>query len=180
MTSLHDPEDFNRGPGVVHAGLAWAVEVDPVMLQAHMEVYIAHKPAITTLRLCSRFGHGSIARLPREFVDSVEKLLIVEAAEVAEREWSMRKRCLQLECVPRDHLDEFLTDEWTWHFKQGEGDIRFLNEYLEERAREDVAPELHCSAVQEWNDCFLDSDCPAVRNSNTLHSLFTYKHKEVG
>ena len=41
----------------------WSIEISPDQLGAHLEAYINALPAITTFRLCNRYGKGKKVQL---------------------------------------------------------------------------------------------------------------------
>lgn len=63
---------------IVSPTVKWALPVRPDELGWHLEVYQKTLPALTTLRLCHRFGKGPDAhdtKLPFEILDAIETIL---------------------------------------------------------------------------------------------------------
>lgn len=78
-------------------------------LGAHLEVYVATLPTITTLRLCNRFGTGNnchVNRLPVELVKLVEELIVEPEREKALSTWSRQHRCYEDRCTLFEHYSE--------------------------------------------------------------------------
>lgn len=78
-------------------------------LGAHLEVYVATLPTITTLRLCNRFGTGNnchVNRLPVELVKLVEEQIVETEREKALSMWSRQHRCYENQCTIFDHYSE--------------------------------------------------------------------------
>ena len=56
-----------------------AVPVPVHLLGAHLQAYAELQPAVNTLRLCNRHGHGdhaAISRLPVELITAIESYII--------------------------------------------------------------------------------------------------------
>lgn len=80
------------------------VKVDK--LGTHLQAYVETLPAITTLRLCNRFGTGPkcfINKLPTELIEQIEGLIVQSVREEHRKVWSKMYRCWTDNC-------EMLTD----------------------------------------------------------------------
>lgn len=63
--------------------------------------YVQSLPAITTLRLCNRYGKGSscfVNRLPTELVDLIEGYIHLTSRQSAFAEWEQQKNCTLRRC----------------------------------------------------------------------------------
>jgi hypothetical protein len=74
-------------------------------LGAHLEAYVETLPVITTLRLCNRFGKGTISKLPTELTDAIEHLVLEPERERCLISWSKELKCWKRECnMFEDHF----------------------------------------------------------------------------
>lgn len=74
----------------------WAWPVSTARLGAHLEAYKRALPAITTLRLCNRFGQGEkayITKLPIELVTSIEHHLAANQRKKYLKKWQRKADC---------------------------------------------------------------------------------------
>lgn len=97
----------------LEATLTWATPVRVEVLGAHLEAYIDLLPTINTLKLCHRFGNPSttFAKLPKELVLEIERLMIVEARAKHLPAWEADFDCYQQLCEPIEHLTEEALEE---------------------------------------------------------------------
>jgi hypothetical protein len=80
----------------------WALPVRFEKLVAHMEAFEETLPAITTLRLCNRFGQGAnchIHKLPLELVELVGEFVVEPERERRLVVWSKMKKCWDRKCI---------------------------------------------------------------------------------
>jgi hypothetical protein len=74
-------------------------------LGAHLEAYVETLPVITALRLCNRFGKGTISKLPTELIDAIEHLVRESERERCLVSWSKELKCWKQECnMSEDHF----------------------------------------------------------------------------
>lgn len=95
--------------------LVWAVEVDYPQLGARLEAYVDTKAQITTLKACVAHPEARpVSKLLVELVSMVGDALkdIVYTQKIPE--WHQGARCVQNECVGRDH---FKTSELSTRFE---------------------------------------------------------------
>lgn len=89
-------------------------------LGAHLKAYVDALPAISTLRLCNRFGTGDachVNRLPDELVELIEEHIIEVEREEALKIYSKALRCCEDSCEPLDHFtQEELYDAYHSYF----------------------------------------------------------------
>ena len=85
--------------------LAWAAPVDIIELGTSLEAYERQLPAVTTLRLCHRFGDGSLSQLPQEILDHVVSEVHQEDKAAIKPKWERNFACFQGRCTPAQHFE---------------------------------------------------------------------------
>ncbi|KAJ8118122.1 hypothetical protein OPT61_g838 [Boeremia exigua] len=84
--------------------LAWALPVDAAELCASLDTFAALLPHVQTLRLCHRFGSGSLSTLPLELLDLILKMLYESVQAELKRPWDSDFACFQGLCTSPSHL----------------------------------------------------------------------------
>lgn len=168
------PNTWHDCANTTSVGLLWAIPVSPVLLGAHLEVYIKLLPTFTALRLCWRFGKGPRAfvhRLPIELVKSVEDILTAEARVSAEAKWEFDFVCFEGRCQPVHHVSDM---DWEQIYGDIEDDTHYcdsscsregwcpqviqdMNQFLLQRWYEWDWKEEHRSIQHRWYERFVSS-----------------------
>lgn len=89
--------------------LTQAVPIRADLLGARLAAYVLLLPTITALRLCNRFGKGpqaTVAKLPVELLNEIEKYLIEDKRAQLYEEWFSQFKCYETQCSPADHFDK--------------------------------------------------------------------------
>jgi hypothetical protein len=103
--------------------LAWATPIDIEKLGSSIEAYERQLPAITTLRLCHRFGDGPLSQLPQEILDQIVSNVHQREISECKPKWERNYACFQDSCTTGQHLEPWLINElWDEVFVMG-GDL---------------------------------------------------------
>ena len=93
---------------IIKAGIVWAMPVKPDLLGRQIEAYAAALPALNSLRLCHRFGHGpnvNITKLPAEIMLIIEDEVFAHHCQgTGWGEWEEAFQHYESRCAPIDHL----------------------------------------------------------------------------
>lgn len=91
--------------------LKWVIPVDAAQLGASLEGYRDQLPAITTLRLCHRFGGGALSQLPQEILDHIVSDVHRTATAAVQLKWKQTFACFQGRCSRLYHATNSPVDD---------------------------------------------------------------------
>lgn len=138
--------------------LAWSLPVDIVELGASLEAYSSQIQQNTTLRLCHRFGHGPLSKVPQEILDQIIGHGHEAMKQSLRLKWTRNYLCFQDRCSPIDHFqpDEDIFDDIWMHLMEagwniGEAD-KDLDEYTEEERVEMVKDYLNNCSYNPYDE----------------------------
>lgn len=161
-----DEYDPPTSPGVRPVPqLKWATPVDIVELGASLEAFLAQESQITTLRLCHRFGDGSLSQLPQEILDRIIADVRHAQEDLVRPEWDRKLRCFQGRCTRQQHLrfaDPDYEDLWEMIFVDGcygryEGPPLNRVDFTEDQMKDMVDEELIEDGYHSWDEDVLES-----------------------
>ncbi|KAH7399003.1 hypothetical protein DE146DRAFT_514899 [Phaeosphaeria sp. MPI-PUGE-AT-0046c] len=87
--------------------LAWSLPVDVVELGVSLEAFSTQLTQNTTLRLCHRFGHGSLTTLPQEILDQIISHAHETMKATLRGKWEQNYLCFQSRCSRYHHHNEY-------------------------------------------------------------------------
>jgi hypothetical protein len=91
----------------VRVDVAWGMPVKPDRLGYSLEAYSSSLPTLQTLRLCHRFGHGPLKKLPNEILAVIENFAQNDFVPPY-LAWSQPFGCFEKACKRRDHAPQFV------------------------------------------------------------------------
>jgi len=174
---LPESQSEGYGSGNLTARVAWAVEVEPAHLGAHLETYTKLLPTIETLRLCHRFGKGpdaQVCRLPVELLSSIEGFVVRECRAKARNEWCADLECNTDSCDALSHVGD---SEWTTLYKRGQEKAKALQRHNCDESC--VADFGYCPMTMEEMEGFVEQEIedgpstPAARDHHTFKRRWT-------
>ena len=87
--------------------LAWAMPVDPTILCARIEAYVATKSSLTTLRCCIKHASPGtpLGQVPAEVSGMIADYVHHNAFLEHEKTWNQNTDCWHGLCRPSKHID---------------------------------------------------------------------------